>query len=52
MYAIRSYYGLDRTIAQLRPSAVVVQGDTTTTFCGALAAFYHRIEIIVVDNVV
>ncbi|MCX4243115.1 non-hydrolyzing UDP-N-acetylglucosamine 2-epimerase [Paraliomyxa miuraensis] len=37
--------GLDRTIAALRPTAVVVQGDTTTTFCGALAAFHHRVPV-------
>jgi len=24
---------------------VLVQGDTTTTFCGALAAFYSRIPV-------
>ncbi len=28
-----------------RPDCVVIQGDTTTTFCGALAAFYKRIPV-------
>jgi UDP-N-acetylglucosamine 2-epimerase (non-hydrolysing) len=37
--------GLHRTIGELRPACVVVQGDTTTTFCGALAAFYHRVPV-------
>jgi UDP-N-acetylglucosamine 2-epimerase (non-hydrolysing) len=27
------------------PDIVLVQGDTTTTFCGALAAFYTRIPV-------
>jgi UDP-N-acetylglucosamine 2-epimerase (non-hydrolysing) len=37
--------GLDALIAQERPDYVVVQGDTTTTFVGALAAFYHKIPV-------
>jgi UDP-N-acetylglucosamine 2-epimerase (non-hydrolysing) len=37
--------GLHRTIAAVRPACVVVQGDTTTTFCGALAAFYQRVPV-------
>ncbi|MES9963899.1 MAG: UDP-N-acetylglucosamine 2-epimerase (non-hydrolyzing) [Candidatus Sedimenticola sp. 20ELBAFRAG] len=28
-----------------KPDAVLVQGDTTTTFCAALSAFYHRIPV-------
>jgi len=28
-----------------RPDVVLVQGDTTTTFCAALAAFYARIPV-------
>jgi UDP-N-acetylglucosamine 2-epimerase len=28
-----------------RPDRVIVQGDTTSTFAGALAAFYHRIPV-------
>jgi UDP-N-acetylglucosamine 2-epimerase (non-hydrolysing) len=27
------------------PEIVVVQGDTTSTFCGALAAFYQRVPV-------
>lgn len=30
---------------QFRPDIVLVQGDTSTAFAGALAAFYHRIPV-------
>ncbi|MGN6796048.1 MAG: non-hydrolyzing UDP-N-acetylglucosamine 2-epimerase [Streptosporangiaceae bacterium] len=32
-----------------RPEAVVVQGDTTSAFAGALAAFYERIPVVHVE---
>ena len=35
--------GLDPVIVEVKPDFVMVQGDTTTTFIGALAAFYHKI---------
>ncbi|NPV28744.1 MAG: UDP-N-acetylglucosamine 2-epimerase (non-hydrolyzing) [Firmicutes bacterium] len=37
--------GLQRVLAQERPDFVLVQGDTTTTFAGALAAFYYQIPV-------
>ncbi len=37
--------GLERVLAAERPGMVIVQGDTTTTFCGALAAFYLHIPV-------
>lgn len=35
--------GLGEVFAKERPDLVVVQGDTTSAFCGALAAFYLQI---------
>jgi UDP-N-acetylglucosamine 2-epimerase (non-hydrolysing) len=37
--------GLQRVIAETRPDVVIVQGDTTTSFVGALAAFYENIPV-------
>ena len=36
--------GLEGVFSQDRPDLVVVQGDTTSAFCGALAAFYDKIN--------
>lgn len=38
-------FGVSEILAGFRPDRVIVQGDTTTTFAGALAAFYHRIPV-------
>lgn len=36
---------LEPVMAEVRPSMVVVQGDTTTTFCGTLSAFYAGVPV-------
>jgi UDP-N-acetylglucosamine 2-epimerase (non-hydrolysing) len=41
----RAVEGLDTILAKERPDWVLVQGDTTTTFIGALAAFYNKIQV-------
>jgi UDP-N-acetylglucosamine 2-epimerase (non-hydrolysing) len=45
----RALTGLEPLIAAERPDAVLVQGDTTTTFVGGLAAFYHRLPVFHVE---
>jgi UDP-N-acetylglucosamine 2-epimerase (non-hydrolysing) len=42
----RALAGVQRLLAEQRPDAVVVQGDTTTVFAAALAAFYERIPVV------
>lgn len=37
--------GLEGVLAAERPHLVLVQGDTTTTLCGALAGFYARVPV-------
>jgi UDP-N-acetylglucosamine 2-epimerase (non-hydrolysing) len=37
--------GLGEALADVRPDRVLVQGDTTTTLCGALAAFYESVPV-------
>jgi UDP-N-acetylglucosamine 2-epimerase (non-hydrolysing) len=41
----RAIERLDTVMREARPDVVLVQGDTTSAFCGALAAFYHRIPV-------
>ncbi len=37
--------GLEEVIKQASPDIVLVHGDTTTTFAGALAAFYNGVKV-------
>ncbi len=37
--------GVSGVLDRWRPERVIVQGDTTSTFAGALAAFYHQIPV-------
>ncbi|MEH2160810.1 MAG: UDP-N-acetylglucosamine 2-epimerase (non-hydrolyzing) [Nostoc sp.] len=41
----RSLQGLETLFKEKKPDLVVVQGDTTTAFAAALAAFYQKIPI-------
>ncbi|PPT08730.1 UDP-N-acetylglucosamine 2-epimerase [Geitlerinema sp. FC II] len=40
-----SLQGLEKIFCDLRPQFVIVQGDTTTAFAAALAAFYQQIPL-------
>ena len=37
--------GMDRAIEELKPDMILVHGDTSTTFAGALSAFYHQVPV-------
>jgi UDP-N-acetylglucosamine 2-epimerase (non-hydrolysing) len=37
--------GLEQVLQRSEPSLVIVQGDTTTTLCGALAGIYARVPV-------
>lgn len=45
----RALEGLSPLMESERPDAVIVQGDTTTTFAGALAAFYNKVPVVHVE---
>lgn len=41
--------GMESTLKETQPDAVVVQGDTTSAMAGALAAFYCKIPVIHIE---
>ncbi len=44
-FTSRAIAAIDEYLDHHKPSMVMVQGDTTTVFCAALCAFYHRIPV-------
>lgn len=42
---MRALEGLEKVIKEVKPDILLVQGDTTTVFSGALAAFYQKVKI-------
>ena len=41
----RAMMGLDKVLTEEKPDILLVHGDTTTTFAGALAAYYHQTAV-------
>lgn len=41
----RVLLGLEEIIQKEKPNIILVHGDTTTTFAGALAAFYNQVDV-------
>lgn len=41
----RALEGIEKVIQEAKPDIILVHGDTSTTFCGALAAFYQKVKV-------
>jgi len=44
-FAAHALRRLSSTLSEIKPDLILVQGDTTTAFAGALAAFYQKIPV-------
>ena len=42
---IKALKGLEKVLKDAQPDIILVHGDTTTTFVGALAAYYYQIAV-------
>jgi UDP-N-acetylglucosamine 2-epimerase (non-hydrolysing) len=41
----KAILGMESVLEEAKPDLILVHGDTSTTFAGALAAFYHQIPV-------
>lgn len=41
----KTLLGMEEVLAEAKPDLVLVHGDTSTTFAGALAAFYQKVPV-------
>ncbi len=41
----KTLLGMEKVIQEAKPDLILVHGDTSTTFAGALAAFYHQVPV-------
>lgn len=41
----KTLLGMEQVLKEAKPDLILVHGDTSTTFAGALAAFYHKIPV-------
>ncbi len=41
----KTILGMDKVLQEAKPDLVLVHGDTSTTFAGALSAFYHKVAV-------
>jgi UDP-N-acetylglucosamine 2-epimerase (non-hydrolysing) len=46
---IQALNGIKEVMSHYKPNWLIVQGDTTTTFVGALAAFYEKVGVVHVE---
>ncbi len=48
-FASRCLTAIDRLLSEVKPDCIVVQGDTSTVLCAALASFYRRVPLVHVE---